>query len=113
MILNLSICTCAVGLSSLFFTSMSMALAPEAIPLKKGEKIIFLGDSITQGGGGPKGYVTLVTKALAEKHKDLGITTVNAGISGNKVPDLQRRLQKDVIDKKPTIVIIYHWLLRR
>jgi len=76
-------------------------------PLKKGDKIIFLGDSITEQGRSAKGYVTLIKKALAEKHKDLGIEVLNAGVSGNKVPDLIRRLQRDVIDKKPTLVVIY------
>jgi lysophospholipase L1-like esterase len=77
------------------------------VTLKKGERIVFLGDSITQGGVGPKGYVTLIKKALHEKHKDLGIEVLGAGISGNKVPDLQRRMDKDVIAKKPTLVFIY------
>ena len=80
---------------------------PAKITLKKGDKIIFLGDSITQAGVGPKGYVTLVGKALEEKHKDLGVEVVGAGISGNKVPDLQGRLERDVLKKKPTIVVIY------
>src|SRR5271165_4728862 len=57
--------------------TMQGADAP-GVPLKKGDKIVFLGDSITQGGGGPKGYITLIQKALDDKHKDLGITTVNA-----------------------------------
>src|SRR5207302_3527654 len=65
------------------------------------------GDSITQGGVAPKGYVTLIKNALGEKHKDLGIEVIGAGVSGNKVPDLQARVQKDVIDKKPTLVVIY------
>jgi lysophospholipase L1-like esterase len=77
------------------------------VPLKKGDTIIFLGDSITQGGGGAGGYITLIKTALDEKHKDLGIKTVNAGISGNKVPDLQRRVEKDVVARKPAIVFIY------
>ena len=79
----------------------------ESPPLKKSETIILLGDSITQGGGGPNGYVTLIEKALTEKHKDLGIKVINAGISGNKVPDLQGRLKRDVLEKKPTLVVIY------
>lgn len=97
--------------------AVSVGCASQAAPaLQKGDRIIFLGDSITQGGGGPKGYITLTQQGIDEKLKDLGITTVNAGISGNKVPDLQGRLQKDVLDKKPTVVIIYigindvwHW----
>jgi isoamyl acetate esterase len=76
-------------------------------PLKKGERIVFLGDSITQAGVGKTGYVTLIKNTLAEKHKDLGIEVIGAGISGNKVPDLQKRLDKDVLSKKPTLVVIY------
>lgn len=79
----------------------------EQIALKKGDRIVFLGDSITQAGVGPMGYVTRIQRALAERHKDLEIEVIGAGISGNKVPDLQRRVDKDVIAKKPTIVVIY------
>ena len=79
----------------------------EAPALKKGDKIVFFGDSITQGGVSPKGYVTVIKATLAEKHKDLGIEIIGAGISGNKVPNLQSRLEKDVLAKKPTLVVIY------
>jgi isoamyl acetate esterase len=79
----------------------------DPVPLKKDDRIVFLGDSITEGGVGTKGYITLVKKALTEKHKDLDIKVLGAGISGNKVPDLQRRLERDVLAKKPTIVVIY------
>jgi lysophospholipase L1-like esterase len=91
-------------------TAMSLpacATAEDAPPLKKGEKIVFLGDSITAGGVSPKGYVTLVKNHLADKKKDLGVEVIGAGVSGNKVPDLQRRLEKDVLAKKPTLVVIY------
>lgn len=76
-------------------------------PLKKGDRIVFLGDSITEAGVSPKGYITLIEDALTKKHKDLKIEIIGAGISGNKVPDLQKRLETDVLMKKPTIVVIY------
>jgi len=85
----------------------SVAGAEDPVPLKKGDKIVFLGDSITAGGVGPKGYVTVIKKTLAEKKADLNVEIVGAGISGNKVPDLQKRLEKDVLAKKPTVVVIY------
>ncbi|HEX2522150.1 MAG TPA: GDSL-type esterase/lipase family protein [Terriglobia bacterium] len=34
------------------------------------------------------------------------VEIVNAGIGGHKAPDMAARLQKDVIDKKPTIVTV-------
>lgn len=76
-------------------------------PLKKGERIIFLGDSITQAGAGAGGYVTLVKDQIAKKYPDLGIEVIGAGISGNRVPDLEARLDRDVLEKKPTLVVIY------
>jgi lysophospholipase L1-like esterase len=85
----------------------SVAVAAEPVSLKQGDRIVFLGDSITQGGGGPKGYITLIKNKLAENKADLGVEVFNAGISGNKVPDLQNRVERDVISKKPTIVFIY------
>jgi isoamyl acetate esterase len=93
--------------ASIVLAVAAAAFADDAPALKKGERIVVRGDSITELGVRPKGYVTLIKNALAEKHKDLGIEVIGAGISGNKVPDLQRRLDRDVIAKKPTLVVIY------
>jgi lysophospholipase L1-like esterase len=85
-------------------------------PLKKGDRIVFFGDSITAAAVKPGGYITLINESIATTHPDLGIETFGAGVSGNKVPALQVRLEKDVLSKKPTIVFIYigindvwHW----
>lgn len=84
--------------------------------VRKSERIIFLGDSITKGGEKPNGYVTLISETLSSEFADWGIEVIGAGISGNKVPDLQARLEKDVLERKPTLVVIYigindvwHW----
>jgi isoamyl acetate esterase len=92
---------------SLLAASAARAADDSGFSLKKGDRIVFLGDSITQQGAGPRGYVTLIRKEFEEKHPDLNAEVIGAGISGNKVPDLQRRLDKDVLQKKPTVVVIY------
>ena len=98
--------------------SLPSALRAEeaAQPLKKDDRIVFFGDSITQAGVNPQGYVTVITAAIKSANPDLGIETFGAGVSGNKVPNLQARLENDVIAKKPTVVFIYigindvwHW----
>ena len=103
-------------LAALCAISTSAFAEPAATPLKKDDRIVFLGDSITAGGVKPGGYVTLIKEAIAAAHPDLGIEVIGAGVSGNKVPNLQKRLEKDVLEKKPTIVFIYigindvwHW----
>ncbi len=70
------------------------------ILVKTGEKVAFLGDSITQAGwGSPKGYVHLVVDGLAAN--DVVVTPVPAGISGHKSNDMLNRLDRDVISKAP------------
>lgn len=93
-------------LTGLFHAASAADDAPK-VELKGGERIVFLGDSITQGGVGPNGYVTLVKNTLGKLKIDPAIEVIGAGISGNKVPDLQRRLERDVLSKKPSIVFIY------
>ena len=68
-------------------------------------RIVFLGDSITEAGVNPGGYVTLVADSL--RTLDAEIEVFGAGISGNKVPDLLARLDEDVLAHEPTHVVIY------
>ncbi|MDD4872824.1 MAG: SGNH/GDSL hydrolase family protein [Kiritimatiellae bacterium] len=107
-----------VGIITLFSlnTIVTAADTASAPVLKKDDRIVFLGDSITAGGSKPDGYITLIKNSINAAYKDLCIETINSGISGNKVPNLQARLEKDVLSKKPTIVFIYigindvwHW----
>jgi lysophospholipase L1-like esterase len=73
--------------------------------LKDNDRIVFFGDSITQMAVSPNGYITLIKDSLAERYPPLEI--IGAGISGNKVTDLQTRVERDVISKNPTLVFIY------
>ncbi|HWB27770.1 MAG TPA: GDSL-type esterase/lipase family protein [Chitinophagaceae bacterium] len=69
------------------------------------KKIIFFGDSITEAGTAPKGYITIIQSMLRQygiENYDL----VGAGIGGNKVYDLYQRMNNDVIAKLPFIVVI-------
>jgi lysophospholipase L1-like esterase len=76
-----------------------MASVPSSIAVASGEKIAFLGDSITAAGKRPGGYCQLVLSAL----KDQGIETtpVFAGIGGHKSNQMLARLEKDVLRHKP------------
>ena len=99
--------TLAAAMATLYLmnaTQLSQAAEPT---LESDDRIVFLGDSITQAGAGPNGYVTLVREALAKTRPDLHVEIIGAGISGNKVPDLEKRLDKDVLGQKPSLVVIY------
>lgn len=71
------------------------------------KKVIFFGDSITQAGVKPGGYIVKVGElATGEKVADQ-YEFIGAGIGGNKVYDLYLRLEDDVLNKNPDVVIIY------
>ena len=82
--------------------------AARQVQLKKGDRIIFFGDSLTalaiKDPNVPegKGYVPLVRAALKEREVD--VDAVATG--GHKVSDLLKRVDQDVLSKKPTIVVI-------
>lgn len=82
--------------AALFVPSLGKA----EIAVKSGEKIAFLGDSITAGGwGNPAGYVRLVIAGL--EANGIKAEPVPAGISGHKSDQMLARLDKDVLSKKP------------
>jgi lysophospholipase L1-like esterase len=70
-------------------------------------RVIFFGDSITQAGVGPKGYITMMTETLKANNQSGQFELIGAGIGGNKVYDLYLRLEDDVLSKKPDVVFIY------
>jgi lysophospholipase L1-like esterase len=77
---------------------------PDNIIVKSGQKVVFMGDSITgMGWGDTGGYIHLVTLGL----DTLGvkIDPIPAGVGGNKSDDMLARLKTDALDKKPD------WLL--
>ena len=84
--------------SALLLFSLSLGLQAQVV-IQKGEKIAFLGDSITQAGARPGGYCNLVVQTLNQA--GLEVTPVYAGISGHKSNQMLARLEKDVIAHKP------------
>jgi lysophospholipase L1-like esterase len=79
-------------------------LAGEII-VKSGDKLAFMGDSITQfGANTPGGYVKLVISGLDAN--GIKIEPVFAGRSGHKSNDMLGRLDNDVLSKKPNVMTL-------
>ena len=76
------------------------------VPQKK-KRVIFFGDSITQQGVEPGGYITRVDSMCKLENKSSQYEFIGSGIGGNKVYDLYLRMDSDVLVKNPDIVLIY------
>ncbi len=96
------VCSILVWIGSLL--AFPLLGTTEGFQLHDGEKIVFLGDSITQMGGQPEGYVSLF-KLFCDVN-GYEIEVINAGIGGHKSNDMLARLEKDVLDHKPNWISI-------
>lgn len=82
--------------------------AARQVELKKGDRVLFFGDSLTalavkdKNVPDGKGYVPLVREAL----KDRGVEVEAVATGGHKVTDLLQRVDEDVLARKPTYVVI-------
>lgn len=93
-------------MKKLLFIAAIIFLACAFAPQKK-TKVIFFGDSITELGVKPGGYVTRVDSMCKQEGKGDQYEFSGSGISGNKVYDLYLRLEDDVLSKNPDVVVIY------
>lgn len=92
-------------LSTIVIALVSVCIVSFMTMQKK--KVVFFGDSITQAGVGPSGYITVLQQMLQQAGKGDAWELIGAGIGGNKVYDLYLRLEEDVLAKKPDLVFIY------
>ncbi|NVO19578.1 MAG: G-D-S-L family lipolytic protein [Bacteroidetes bacterium] len=89
------------------FTALCVLLCMLSFTMDKPMRIIFFGDSITQMGVDPGGYIDRMNKILQSTGKSAAYELIGAGISGNKVYDLYLRLEDDVLSKSPDRVVIW------
>jgi lysophospholipase L1-like esterase len=78
-----------------------------AFNLQKKTRVIFFGDSITQMGINPGGYITLLRDSLNKKGLSSQYELIGSGIGYNKIYDLYLRMDSDVMAKNPDKVFIW------
>lgn len=71
--------------------------------LSDGEKIVFLGDSITAA---PGGYVGMTHAMIGALKPDWDVECINSGVGGNKVGEMLERIGGDVIAHDPDWITI-------
>lgn len=92
------------------------AAAPAPVPVfRNGARILFQGDSITDGNRGRTpdpnhilghGYAFLIAARHGAAFPERSLTFLNRGVSGNTVTDLEKRWKKDTLDLKPDVLSI-------
>ena len=94
-------------MKKILLAAVMLAFICLAFKAPKKMKIIFFGDSITQMGINKGGYIDRMQMTINEKKLQDKYELVGAGVGGNKIYDLYLRIEEDVLNKKPDVVIIY------
>lgn len=85
------------------FASFFVVAGLLAMTAAKPKRVVFFGDSITQAGVKPGGYIERLKSLLPADQFEL----IGAGIGGNKIYDLFLRMDDDVLAQKPDVVVVW------
>jgi len=87
-------------------------MQPE-IELKANQRIVFIGDSITDAERCDpayqplgNGYVHFAGNVLAAKYPRLNLEIINTGISGDTIRGMKQRWERDCIECKPDVLSV-------
>jgi lysophospholipase L1-like esterase len=88
----------------LFFSLLWPATlsAQQIAPFQEGDRAVFLGNSITDGGH----YHSYIWLYYMTRFPDQPLTVLNAGVGGDRVPEMYKRLDDDVFNKRPTVLMV-------
>ncbi len=93
--------TVSLLLSAILFTTLTSFMVQQK------KKVVFFGDSITQAGVEPGGYILKIGELATKENKANQFDFIGSGIGGNKIYDLYLRVEEDVLSQNPDVVVIY------
>ncbi len=101
----LSLCITAVMLLAMAAFAVPAFAADAVFENPKDINIVYIGGSITQGGGAT-GWVNLTGEYFKKKFGESNVTIHNAGVGGTGSDYGLLRFKRDVVDKNPDMVFI-------
>jgi lysophospholipase L1-like esterase len=116
MLVVCSLCIAACSATAPTNKAPGAAMSSDPMPVfAKGSRILFQGDSITDGNRGRNadpnhilghGYQFIISCKFGEELAERNLLFMNRGVSGDTVARLSRRWQTDTISLKPDILSI-------
>lgn len=90
-----------------FLYSIGLSLATllaqaQVKPFQQNDRVIFVGNSITEAGA----YVSYIYLYYMTHFPGKKLVILNGGIGGDKASDIYRRLDYDILAKKPNVLVL-------
>jgi len=83
------------------FSSVNLFSQPVS-KFKDGERVVFLGNSITDGGH----YHSFIWLFYMTRFPNMNVRIMNGGIGGDTAYDMYKRLDDDIFSKRPTTLVV-------
>ncbi len=90
------------SLLAILFLVMTAGQAQTLKPFKQGDRVAFVGNSITDGGH----YHSYLWLYYMTRFPGQRLWMMNCGIGGDTSTEIQLRLQPDVIDRQPSVIFL-------
>lgn len=90
------------GLLFFLFTAFTLAAHAQAPVFKKGDRVCFVGNSITYNGG----FFHQIALYYATRYPDMDLDIINCGVPGNVAAQVIARMDSDILANKPTICVV-------
>ena len=91
-----------VLLLAAFMMCMSTMSAQTVKPFVEGDRVAYLGNSITDGGH----YHSYMWLFYMTRFPNMPLSMYNVGIGGDTAYDMNKRLDGDVFSKNPTVLLV-------
>lgn len=82
----------------------------ERFTLGSDDVVVFLGDELVEGGGARRSaghvYPTLAESFVVARYPDVQARFINSGWAGDTVGRMLRRLERDALSYRPTVVVV-------
>ena len=80
---------------------------PQVVTLRANDVIVFGGDSVTDIGGFPGGWIDNFNRQVQNSFPGQNINVIASGVGGDTAAKLDSRLETTVLNHNPTIVVIF------
>lgn len=84
------------------FCACSGLVAQSVAPFQSHDRVAFVGNSITDGGH----YHSFIWLYYMTRFPDMPLWIFNEGIGGDRVVDMTKRLDGDILAKKPNVIVL-------
>lgn len=81
---------------------VTLCVQAQVKPFRQNDRVIFVGNSITEAGA----YVSSIYLYYMTHFPGRKIVILNGGIGGDKASDIYRRLDYDILAKKPNVLVL-------